>query len=87
MAAIPDMVGIAQLVRALDCGSRGRGFETLYPPQLISSLSERLITQALPPRRFVPNKARVPYVGMSPSGKAPDFDSGIRRFDPCHPSS
>ena len=24
--------------------------------------------------------------GMSPSGKAPDFDSGIRRFDPCHPS-
>ena len=27
------MVGIAQLVRALDCGSRGRGFESLYPPQ------------------------------------------------------
>ena len=24
--------------------------------------------------------------GMSPSGKAPDFDSGIRRFDSCHPS-
>ena len=24
--------------------------------------------------------------GVSPSGKAPDFDSGIRRFDPCHPS-
>ena len=23
---------------------------------------------------------------MSPSGKAPDFDSGIRRFEPCHPS-
>ena len=28
-----------------------------------------------------------PYnIGMSPSGKAPDFDSGIRRFEPCHPS-
>ena len=23
---------IAQLVRALDCGSRGRGFESHYPP-------------------------------------------------------
>ena len=26
------------------------------------------------------------FGGVSPSGKAPDFDSGIRRFDPCHPS-
>ena len=24
--------------------------------------------------------------GMSPSGKAPDFDSGIRRFKSGHPS-
>ena len=27
-----------------------------------------------------------PHNGMSPSGKAPDFDSGIRRFKSCHPS-
>ena len=26
------MVGIAQLVSAPDCGSGGRGFESLYPP-------------------------------------------------------
>ena len=26
------------------------------------------------------------HIGMSPSGKAPDFDSGIRRFKSCHPS-
>ena len=25
-------MGIAQLVRAPDCGSGGRGFESLYPP-------------------------------------------------------
>ena len=25
-------------------------------------------------------------IGMSPSGKAQDFDSGIRRFKSCHPS-
>lgn len=28
----------------------------------------------------------VASIGMSPSGKAPDFDSGIRRFESCHPS-
>ena len=28
----------------------------------------------------------LPDNGMSPSGKAPDFDSGIRRFESCHPS-
>ena len=26
------------------------------------------------------------HIGMSPSGKAPDFDSGTRRFESCHPS-
>ena len=27
------MVDVAQLVRALDCGSRGRGFEPHLPPK------------------------------------------------------
>ena len=27
-----EMVGVAQLVRAPDCGSGCRGFESLYPP-------------------------------------------------------
>ena len=27
------MVDVAQLVRASDCGSEGRGFEPLLPPQ------------------------------------------------------
>ena len=26
------------------------------------------------------------YIGMSPSGKATDFDSVMRRFESCHPS-
>ena len=33
---------------------------------------------------------RGPWIGASPSGKAPDFDSGIRRFEsfrPSHPAS
>ena len=29
---------------------------------------------------------RSPHIGMSPSGKATDFDSVMRRFESCHPS-
>ena len=29
------LVGVAQLVRALDCDSRGREFETHHPPHII----------------------------------------------------
>ena len=36
---IGDMVGIAQLVSASDCGSEGPGFESLYPPFFILGLS------------------------------------------------
>ena len=28
------MVGVAQLVRASDCGSEGRGFESHHPPHI-----------------------------------------------------
>ena len=27
-----------------------------------------------------------PFIGVSPSGKALDSDSNIRRFESCHPS-
>ena len=33
------MVGVAQLVRASDCGSEGRGFESHHPPQKRKGLS------------------------------------------------
>ena len=55
------MVGIAQLVRAPDCGSGGPGFESQYPPHFL-------------------------HIGLSPSGKAPDFDSGIRWFKSSQPN-
>ena len=32
-----QMVVVAQLVRALDCGSRGRGFEPRHPPIFLFS--------------------------------------------------
>lgn len=30
------MVGVAQLVRASDCGPEGRGFKSLHSPQIFS---------------------------------------------------
>ena len=75
------------MVRASDCGSEGRGFESLYPPHKLIS------------RTYAGEEVRVRIVcvckgkelikqdvGMSPSGKAPDFDSGIRWFKSSHPS-
>ena len=61
------MVGMAQLASAPDCGSGGRGFESLYPPFFfIAHISDA--------------------IGLSPSGKAQDFDSCIRWFgNPASP--
>ena len=56
------MVGMAQLASAPDCGSGGRGFESLYPPFFfIAHISDA--------------------IGLSPSGKAQDFDSCIHQFE------
>ncbi len=37
--APPKMVVVAQLVRALDCGSRGRGFKSHLPPKIKKAAS------------------------------------------------
>ena len=70
------MVGVAQLVSAPDCGSGGRGFESLHPPHSF--------LQASPLAGLKISVAS--NIGMSPSGKATDFDSVMRRFESCHPS-
>ena len=70
------MVGVAQLVRAPDCGSGCRGFESHLPPHLKIKQSGAL----RPPLPF-----RHLLIGVSPSGKARDFDSLIRWFESSHP--
>ena len=35
-----NMVVVAQLVRALDCGSRGRGFKSHHPPKITEASSK-----------------------------------------------
>ena len=76
MAREMNMVGVAQLVSAPDCGSGGRGFESLHPPHSF--------LQASPLAGLKISVAS--NIGMSPSGKATDFDSVMRRFESCHPS-
>ncbi len=54
------MVGIAQLVRAPDCGSGCRGFESHYPPSMNNIESE--IEMLLYRYEFVKNDYRVGFL-------------------------
>ena len=47
------VVGVAQLVRAPDCGSGCRGFESLYPPHKKSGIGNRVPIPFLFPYRGV----------------------------------
>ena len=50
------MVVVAQLVRASDCGSEGRGFEPHLPPKILLKVLSKKTTkvrQALQIQRFV----------------------------------
>ena len=38
-----NMVGLAQLVSASDCGSEGRGFESHHPPSLRKRLRGQVV--------------------------------------------
>ena len=66
------MVDMAQLASAPDCGSGGQGFDSLYPPHFNKYGHT---AHAVRPLSFIE---------VSPSGKARDFDSRIRRFESCH---
>ena len=52
------MVGVAQLVRAPDCGSGGRGFETRHPPHI--SLHGSVAAPLLEGKQI----GRIPFEGM-----------------------
>ena len=58
-------VGIAQLVSAPDCGSGGPGFESQYPPLGLYRIKMQAVSN----------------IGLSPSGKAQDFDSCMHQFE------
>ena len=62
------MVGMVQLVSAPDCGSGYRGFESHYPPFSFIFILAGSVRYKV-------------FNGLSPSGKAQDFDSCIRWFE------
>ena len=73
------MVGVAQLVRAPDCGSGGRRFESDHPPHKNKGKVRAAHANRSDFFSYL-------HTGMSPSGKARDFDSRIRGFESRHPS-
>lgn len=62
-----QMVAIAQLVRALDCGSKGRGFEPHWLPQNSFSLRQegvfhlidKLLTELI---KYKPANSSAPFI-------------------------
>ena len=64
----------------------GQGFESLQARHMVGVVQrlERQIV-ALKVVGSIPI-THPTFIGVSPSGKARDFDSRIRRFKSCHPS-
>ena len=73
-------VGIAQLVRAPDCGSGGREFESHYPPHQTDRPRPRS------GRGLFQSGLCAASIGPSSSGKTQHFDCCIRRFESYWPS-
>ena len=87
--------GLSSVGRTPDCGSGGQGFDPLRSPHIYLLLGCRQVVRhwiLIPTlRRFESyhpsqKKQTVDDDGVSPSGKAQDFDSCMRRFKSCHPS-
>ena len=85
---------VVQLVRMPACHAGGRQFEPdlgrqFDKPTLVGNMVG--IGKWLSPRVVAPicvgsNPTTHPIIGVSPSGKATDSDSVMRRFESCYPS-
>ena len=83
------MVGVAQSARVPGCGPGGHGFDPHHSPHFPNSIIRGWKLRFIPASSFERRRAFLQAcspVGCRQAGKAPDFDSGIRRFESCHPS-
>ena len=64
----------------------GQGFESLKTHHMVNVV--QLVEHQIVVLGVVGSSPIIHPInnGISPSGKAPDFDSGIRRFKSCYPS-
>jgi|CZCA01.1.fsa_nt_gi hypothetical protein len=82
---LSNVVDVAQLARASDCGSEGRGFKSHHPPHQFDcealgypgSIALHALWVML---YFVAGMKRAPVAQLD---RAMDFESIGRRFEPC----
>ena len=85
---------VVQLVRMPACHAGGRQFEPDLGRQFVVGVGKRLSHRVVVPICVGSNPTIHPIfkkltscdIGVSPSGKATDSDSVMRRFESCYPS-
>ena len=80
------MVGLAQLVRAPDCGSGGRGFDSHNPPQNAGT-QDPLCAIFKKTIQFICASANEQiYWDVAKSVRQRALTPSFRRFESCHPN-
>ena len=78
-----SVVDVAQVARASDCGSEGRGFKSHHPPHLVWAPGFRGAFSLHPFSVVLYFDAAIERAPVAQPDRAMDFESIGRRFEPC----